>query len=830
MLDFGALASGGGGGAPVTEPRKIFTTLLRNPRFKFPSANQGEVLDKWYDERNRRDNTIKMNTGSGKMLVGLLALQSSLNEGCGPAVYVVPDNYLLHQVINEASDLGISVTEDPNSSSFLSGSSILVVNIHKLINGKSVFGVDDVKKPIGTVVVDDAHACLSTVDEQFSIKLKAGHAAYDELLKLFEDDLRSQSDVGLVELKAQDPHAIMLVPFWAWYDKREKVLECLHRHREDPALLFSWPLLKGVIPYSQCVMGGREMEIAPRCIPIEKIPSFDRAKRRIYMTATLADDGVLVTKLNAEPSSVIAPIKPKGAGEIGDRMIVVPQEINVDITDDDIKALAADVAKTRNVTVIVPSEKRAEYWKDVAAQTLMSDTIAAGIDCLKAGHHVGVTVLINRYDGVDLPDEACRLLIIDGLPEFIGLPNRIEATVLEGTDVELLRQIQKIEQGMGRGVRSSEDRCAVLLLGNRLAQKVNQPNARSMFTPATLAQLDLGREVAQQVKGKPASDLRPLLDYCMDGNHDWWKAGRARLANAPEGQRSRVEKSIILQREAFDLVSNSQFRPAEAKLQEAVNSETDRHVKGYLKQQLAEVIHLTDAASAQTTLLSAVSDNRRVMKPIAGIAHTKITAPASQANACAAFMEKRFVDPNLLVLFTNALADDLKWDEDRTDRFEAAVRDLGLLVGFGSQRPDNEYRDGGPDNLWAVGGLQFFVIECKSGVKNDGRLISKDHCNQLLGSISWFKRNYDATCSYTPILIEPVNKFQSEASPSADMRIVDDERLKSLRDAVKSFGRSVAALGGYDDTKAIAAQLDSHGLTASRFVTAFTKGFTKQVA
>lgn len=830
MLDFSALARGGGAGAPVIEPRKIFTTLVRNPRFKFPSANQGEVLDKWFDVRARRDNTIKMNTGSGKMLVGLLALQSSLNEGIGPALYVVPDNYLLHQVLAEARDLGIVATDDANSTAYLSGQAILVVNIHKLVNGRSVFGVGERRKQIGAVVVDDAHACLASVDDQFSISLRNDHPVYAELLAIFEEDLKAQSELGIVELKGQDPQSIMLVPFWSWYDKRDRVLECLHRNRESEGLLFNWPLLKEVIPYCQCVFGGRELEIAPRCTPIERIASFDHAKRRIYMTATLADDGVLVTKFQADPIAVAEPVKPKGVGEIGDRMIVVPQEINDQITDDDVKGLAVDIARTKNVTVIVPSERRAEYWQDVASQTLRSENIAAGIDRLKSGIHVGITVLINRYDGVDLPDEACRLLIIDGLPEFLGLSDRIEASVLEGTEVELLRQIQRVEQGMGRGVRSSEDRCAVLLLGSRLAQKVNQPNAREMFTPATLTQLDLGREVTQQVKGKPVSELRPLLDLCIEGNREWWSVGRSRLAHAAEGKKSSVGPAVILQRAAFDSITNSQFKPAEAKLQEAVNGETDRAVRGYLMQQLAEIVHYTDAVTAQATLLSAVGYNRRVIKPLAGIAHVKIKAPTVQAGACRAFIEKRFVDPNGLILFANALADDLRWDKAATDKFEAAVRDLGHLVGFGSQRPDKEYRDGGPDNLWAVGGLHFLVIECKSGVDNDGRLISKDHCNQLLGSVSWFKTTYDPTCTYTPIIIEPVNKFIAEASPSNDMRVVDDEKLKLLRDRVRAFGRALAKDQNYQTDVAIAAQLDRHSFTAAKFVNEYTKGFTRQTA
>ena len=80
------------------------------------------------------------------------------------------------------------------------------------------------------------------------------------------------------------------------------------------------------------------------------------------MTATLADDGILVTRLQANPNSIADPIKPKGAGEISDRMIIAPHELNDAITDDDVKALVVGVAKTRNVTVIVPSEKRADYW------------------------------------------------------------------------------------------------------------------------------------------------------------------------------------------------------------------------------------------------------------------------------------------------------------------------------------------------------------------------------------------------------------------------------------------------------------------------------------
>lgn len=86
-------------GQKQTDPRKIFTTLKRDTsKFKRPSDEQADVLHLWYAKKDRADNTLKMNTGSGKTAVGLLCLQSSLNEGVGPAVYVAPDKYLVKQV------------------------------------------------------------------------------------------------------------------------------------------------------------------------------------------------------------------------------------------------------------------------------------------------------------------------------------------------------------------------------------------------------------------------------------------------------------------------------------------------------------------------------------------------------------------------------------------------------------------------------------------------------------------------------------------------------------------------------------------------------------
>ena len=120
---------------------------------------------------------------------------------------------------------------------------------------------------------------------------------------------------------------------------------------------------------------------------------------------------------------------------------------------------------------------------------------------LKA-RHVGLVVLVNKYDGIDLPGKACELLILDGIPRPMDAWERREADALADSPGRLAREIQRIEQGMGRGVRDTEDHCAVLLLGANLGVATHDPRHLSLFSPATRAQLGLSRDIADQIQGR----------------------------------------------------------------------------------------------------------------------------------------------------------------------------------------------------------------------------------------------------------------------------------------------------------------------------------------
>jgi hypothetical protein len=83
------------------------------------------------------------------------------------------------------------------------------------------------------------------------------------------------------------------------------------------------------------------------------------------------------------------------------------------------------------------------------------DSIDAGVEMMKTNPACGLVVLLNRYDGVDLPGDACHILVIDGLPEALDAIDRLDEQQLTGSDSLLAMQVQRIEQGMGRAVAAT---------------------------------------------------------------------------------------------------------------------------------------------------------------------------------------------------------------------------------------------------------------------------------------------------------------------------------------------------------------------------------------
>ena len=781
----------------VTDPQKLFQALPnKDPAYSYLRDVQGEVLKAWDGQRMKvRDVVVKMNTGGGKTTVGLLMLRSCLNESVRPAAYFCPDNYLCSQVIREASKLGLRITDDPRSIEYQSGDAILVAPIHVLINGKSKFGVGysaSSEVRLGAFVIDDAHACLAVAEDQFSLTLPRTHAIYGKLQSLFDEDLRRQSLAGAVEIEQGTGVGLVPVPFYAWIEKQTSVLRALSPHAGDSELEWKWPLIKEDLAQCRCFFTPQKVEMSFRCLPIGVLPEFEAARRRIYMTATLSDDSILVSNFGADPASVSKPITPTSAGDLGERMILVPQQLNTDLKDDDIKAYIKTKFKPHiNVVVIVPSAKRAAYWADAVTpnMTLTADNLQAGVERLRTSNG-NLAVLVNKYDGVDLPANACRLLVVDGIPDVRSLLDRYDQSTLRHSDRTLASQIQRIEQGMGRGIRSNDDHCAVLLMGSGLIRALYATDATAHFSPATAAQVELSRQVSTQVANKGMMAVHEAFQDLWHRNPGWVAAARNVLIPVTYSDQSAIDPIAAAQRQAFDAIRVNRFDQAETALRAAESGQTDGKVKGWLLDQVATAVHYIDRARSQQILHSAIDRNGLVTKPIGGIVYKRVeTKGMNQARQASEFLAATYgTDGNKLLIGINGILGDLTFVPDESEDFEQALCDLGLHIGFRSQRPE---KDGITklDVLWGIGHGSYLLLPSKSGATSVS--ISKHYGDEVSGSANWFAQTYDHTFSATPVLIHPSAQLDTIATPPLNMRVMTAAQIETLRDRVRSFANSV---------------------------------------
>lgn len=706
------------------------------------------------------------------------------------------------------------------------------MNIWKLFNGRSVFRHDRYPSkpvPIGSVVIDDAHAALETARSSLSIRIDRDASdqktpegqLFVDLLNLFRDDLAKISPNALLDIDERSFGALARVPFWAWRTRLDQARQRLHKDRGIEALKYSWPAVKDVLPFCRAVFTSTGVTITPLCSPVGLISPFHTAKYRIYLTATLADDSVLVTDFGADPESVAEPITPTSAGDIGERMILAPMELNPEISVEAVRAEILTLAEDYNTVVIVPSDSVANQWQQLIGDTsriIHADDVANVVARLRGKERVGIVVLVNKYDGIDLPGDACRVLVLDGLPEAFRGEERLETQLTSresGTDD---RQVQRIEQGMGRGVRSNEDHCVVLLLGPRLTHLVSDPDTFALFSPATQVQLKQSRRISSGLTDQPLSEIMGVARQALERDPSWVRFARQGLA-AITPTVGHVSPAAAHRRTAFELATAGNITAAVKALGDAATLTADPRQQGWLLEQQATYIDQYEPARAQEVLAAARQKNPAVLRPLSGAAYKKISASVSRATAASHHLIGTYgTDRMQLRVGFEALLDALRFDPSpiAVEAFEQAFRDVGLHLGFAAQRPERDIGRG-PDVLWALGDLNYWVTEAKSGAT--ASYIGKVYSNQLTGSKLWFHGYYDSTVNAVPVLIHPADRLGSNATATPGARVITANKLDAFKDAVRNFATALTESAGTNPTPSTACLPDTNSVPVTSTAT-----------
>jgi replicative superfamily II helicase len=779
-------------------PSEIYDTLDRASDKGPLRPAQLEILDKWYKEyKDEKDVIIKLHTGQGKTLVGLLILQSKLNQGKGPAIYLCSNIYLVKQTCEQARQFGIKYCEiDRNRQiplEFHESKAILITHVQKLFTGHSTFGLHNESLPIDSIILDDSHACIETIQDAFTIKINQDQKGYKEIFELFENDLEEQGAAKLEEIKKHEYSALLPVPYWAWKDKYKEVVSVLVKYKDENHITFSWDLIKDSIKDCHCIISGNSIEILPYKNPIEQFGSFFLAKHRVFMSATTNNDVFFIKGLGLAINTIEKPLVYESEKWSGEKMILIPYLINDNLTKAEIvNRFTSSTTRNFGVVALTPSDKMAEYWEECGAIKVTSENIEAQIELLKQGNYEHTRVFSNRYDGIDLPDKSCRILIIDSKPHAQRLFDILQETCRHESEIIAIRTAQKIEQGLGRGVRGEKDYCVIIITGESLINTIKNKKLKKYFSPQTRKQIDIGFDVARfAIEESVSSDGMPvlvgLINQCLKRD-DGWKAYYVKEMNNMEKPTARKNllEILTLERRAEELYAQGNYNKAAASIQTIIDSHIEKNNNteiGWYLQEMARISYSDSKVESNRLQVSAHSLNRYLMKPREGMTFKKLTINKARIENLRDWIEQ-FDNFDELKTYIAEILSGLDFGI-KAEIFESSLCELGKALGFGSERPDKEWKRG-PDNLWNVSNGRYILLEAKSEVKKNRAEINKDETGQMNNATAWFSENYSGD-EVKNIMIIPTKTIASNTGFNETVAIMTESRLKKLKQNVNSF-------------------------------------------
>lgn len=781
------------------DPIEIYDNLDRTAQAGPLRDSQIDVLSEWYRERFiERDIVVKLHTGEGKTLVGLLMLQSKLNKKEGPALYICPNIYLFNQVISEATKFGISYCtlgkgEREIPIDFINQKSILITYVQKLFNGKSIFGLGNDSESVGAIVLDDAHACIESIRGTYTISIPKEHCIYGLLLELFESHLKLQGAGTYYDIKLGHSSDVLQIPYWAWVEHAEQVTEILSLHSEDDFLKFVWPLLRDKIDLCQSFVSCESIEICPFSVDIDCFGSFSRAKHRILMSATTQEDSFFIKDLKFDVNSIKRPLLSTSKKWSGEKMILIPSLIDESLRRlDIIDFLTQSLSKThRGSFAIVPSRSASDDYYYRGAHILSGDQLSQAILSVKNKTNDNTYVIINRYDGIDLPDSVCRILTLDSLPYCESLSDRYEMDVKEDCELRNRRIAQKIEQGLGRSVRSEKDYSAIILLGPDLVKFVRSDKTSKYFSVQTRKQIEIGLDLAISAKEESSESDSPLrafvelLGQQLRRDEDWKEYYRQQMdeIDIVECKNQKVLDIITLESKAEYQYMIRNFGKSK-ELYEKILTRNDltKNERAWYTQQLSFVLYHISKIDARTTQLEAFSMNHQLLCPPDTVKYKQVTYKnASIIDSIKAKLAS-YDNYEQLHIDAEAVIADLAYGVV-AKKFEKAVYDLGIFLGFESQRPDEEIKKG-PDNLW-VSPTKYFMIECKSEVTT-GRNINKHEAAQMCSHCAWFDEHYPGV-DVLRIWMHPSHQLSYESNLTHNVYVIDKKLLDKLKHNFSNF-------------------------------------------
>lgn len=203
----------------------------------------------------------------------------------------------------------------------------------------------------------------------------------------------------------------------------------------------------------------------------------------------------------------------------------------------------------------------------------------------------------------------------------------------------------------------------------------------------------------------------------------------------------------------------------------------------------ATIIEPIDKVRASDLQVKARSLCSNVLKPKTPVYSKMTKTKGRQSEVIKTWLQTFSTGTDVVIAVETIVSNFIYSPEIDHNTFEQSVYEIGTLLGFGSQRPEEDEGDG-PDNLWRLEDGRNILIEAKSQKTSDK--IPREDIEQLLHSLSWHTDKYGNEQIVVPLLMHPGDRSEDNAHPTEGMRIMSAAKLSTFKSTLLMLGRNLS--------------------------------------
>ncbi|GAA1309726.1 DEAD/DEAH box helicase [Saccharothrix xinjiangensis] len=809
-------------GAPPKNPEALYSDLPHRPD-SVPGlwSQQTDILRQYWPKHvDTSDLALELPTGTGKTVPGLLIAEWVRRVRRARAIYACPTRQLarqVHQVAIRESIPAVVLAGSHRKDWVLddrlryeAGEAVAITTYSSVFNSSPKLLTADL------LLFDDAHAGEQYVGEQYAVGIgrRENIAVYALLLEAVAPAL---DGMILQRLRDASPdpgahHQVRLVVPLRNDGMVAKLDAALATLEGDQA--FRYSMIRGGLSSCLVYVSYSGILIRPLIPPTSDNSLFVGAHQRLYLSATLGSGGELERAFGRSPITRLTLPDKSPTPRSGRRFFVFLSMVE----DADPVALAREiVALTGKALVLTPDGDTAAARAAELAQpgwpVMTIGDVEKGMEPF-AKLRNGTCGLASRYDGLDLPGDDCRVVVLEGTPNRDTLQERFLSVRVRAQSALAERVRTRVVQGAGRCTRGPNDWAVVVVLGEDLTGYLLRPETLYALDPEMQAEIQFG--VSNSRDTSQAEVLDNVRMFLAQGEQ--WRTGaeplllqnRQAAVKTPPPGTAALADAVGIEIEATSDAWAKRWADAGRRAQDAARKIHEggdvnhgyRALWTYLAAVWTDQAGVTGGdAGARLAARTLIQQAEQIAKPgtwlrelpplpdvepeplgpedtaaVAAVVH-RLTAGFTQANHDTAVQAMREGLGN-----TEATL------------YEAALAQLGTLLGAEAGKPEGTGRC---DALWSWANHLWIALEAKSEQKPVG-LVSHRYvrqANDQLRLLAADRGVVAAPLGSVTVIVSPRPGIETEAAKGAEdhVHLVHPNILFDLLEDTQAAWRTVIA-------------------------------------